>query len=109
MNRKVKLFILLMNFMVLFFLFQTEFGPNAWRLLTGNGYDIPVESSIFEFKVTQMNTGSGDYWLYGEDNENYYTKMENRDNVPYKAISKNVASTIQSFKSLDYTTWNLTE
>ncbi|PIB38427.1 hypothetical protein [Maribacter sp. 4G9] len=109
MNLKVKRLILLANLLGLLFLSRTEFGPNCWRLLTSNDYDIPIESSMFQFKVTQMNTGSGEYWLYGEDNENYYTMMEKGDNAPYRAISKSVASNIQGFEALDYTTWNLTE
>lgn len=45
---------------------------NAWGAITGVGYFIPDKSSVFTFKTTCMNSGSGEYWLNAEDQKNYY-------------------------------------
>ncbi len=45
---------------------------NGWLLLTENGYFIPKESNISRFNATKMNSGSGGWWLYGEDDKYYY-------------------------------------
>jgi hypothetical protein len=39
---------------------------NLWSLATGRGFFVPTESSVFSFRVTKMNEGSGEWWLYGE-------------------------------------------
>ncbi|WP_299117416.1 DUF4952 domain-containing protein [uncultured Winogradskyella sp.] len=85
--------------------FSTELFSNLWGLLTGNGYIIPNQSSIFSFKVSKMNEGRGDYWLYGQDQNNYYTTLE-RDHIePYAYISKDEAESILSFDKTNYNTW----
>ena len=55
---------------------STQFFSNLWGLLTGKVFVIPSQSSIFTFKTTKINQGSGDYWLYGQDQNNYYTTLE---------------------------------
>ena len=50
----------------------TRIFPNTWYLLTCKGYFIPKESNIFIFRVTEMNEGNGEMWLYGEDCNFYY-------------------------------------
>ncbi len=67
---------------------SSQLIPNAWGLLVGNGYVIPKESSIFRFKVTQMNEGSGDYWLYAEDENFFYSQMIGDENASYVKISR---------------------
>lgn len=52
--------------------FQIPLGANIWNLATGNGYKIPESSSVFQFSPTQMNQGSGEWWIYGEDNQYFY-------------------------------------
>ena len=47
----------------------TPLGANAWSLATGQGFFIPEESSVFSFRVMRMNEGSGEWWLYGRDDE----------------------------------------
>ena len=45
---------------------------NSLSFLTERGFFIPRESSIFCFEVTEWNAGSGEWWLYGEDDKYYY-------------------------------------
>lgn len=47
-------------------------GGNIWNVITSRGYVIPKGSSIFTFKPTLMNAGSGEWWVYGEDKKYYY-------------------------------------
>lgn len=46
---------------------------NCWMLLIEPNYIIPKESNIFQFDVNQMNEGSGDWWIYGQDNKTTIT------------------------------------
>jgi len=45
---------------------------NSLDYLIQRGFFIPKESNIFRFEVTKWNQGSGEYWLYGEDDKYYY-------------------------------------
>ena len=54
---------------------SSRLGINSWPLLTdggSGGYFVPRESSVFAFKPTEMNQGSGGWWLRGEDGNNLY-------------------------------------
>lgn len=84
-------------------LFSTFFG-NTWLLLTGNGYEIPAESSIFTFDATVMNSGSGDWWLYGEDGKNYY-QYTGQGSVRYIAYPKVRAINCRGFDPHNSATW----
>jgi hypothetical protein len=84
---------------VLLIMFCTELLPNIYSLIVNRGYFIPEESSIFTFRATLDNPGSGEWWIYGEDNKNcYYAAVE-----PYAVISKN--NHCPGFNKLDYRTW----
>lgn len=72
---------------------------NGWHLLTGRGYEIPDDSSVFSFRPTVMNSGSGEWWLYGEDNTDYYYLDSSTK------ISKEASELCQGFKADDHTTW----
>ncbi|MGF6907116.1 DUF4952 domain-containing protein [Fusobacterium sp. PH5-44] len=92
--------------------FSTELFSNIYYSIIGNSYIIPDESNIFFFKVTKMNEGSGDYWLYGKDKNYYYSSMKNSDNIPYIKISKAESEKIKSersnyFNEINYKTWDL--
>ncbi len=86
--------------------FSTQLTSNLWGVLTGNGYIIPKESSFFTFKVTEMNLGSGDYWLYGEDKRYYYSQMVKEKNEPYIKILKEKADSTENFNQFDFETWS---
>jgi len=71
MNMKLAIPLLVIAFILACY---THVFSNLWLILMGNGcYIIPQESNIFIFSPTKMNDGSGDWWLYGEDNEYYYS------------------------------------
>ncbi|MEN7550493.1 hypothetical protein AAG747_21415 [Rapidithrix thailandica] len=90
---------------VLIVCIKTEVLTNAWHILTASDFSIPEESSVFTFKVTRMNEGSGEWWLYGEDENYYYTMERTKAENPYAIISKSKARTCAHFNKLDYTTW----
>ena len=71
LTKKQFVLISLIVLIILVFLFRVFLG-NLFSLATGRGYFIPEESNMFVFNVTKMNTGSGEWWLYGEDKLNYY-------------------------------------
>jgi hypothetical protein len=77
---------------------------NAWLLLTGRGYVIPSESSIFAFEATVMNDGSGEWWLYGEDGRNYYAYLGAPES-PYVTYAKVRAISCQGFDPHEIATW----
>lgn len=95
-KKKYKIFVWLITVYLFFF---TKFFENSGALLTGRGYFIPKESSLFTFSVLLDNIGNGEYWLYGEDNNNYYYAGVN----PYIVIKK--SNTCSGFDKLNYKTW----
>lgn len=58
--------------LIVLFLLSFPIGGNVWGLVTGRGYEIPESSSVFTFRPTLMNAGSGEWWAYGEDKKFYY-------------------------------------
>ena len=75
---------------------------NAWLLLTDSANYIPANSNIFTFEPTQIDSGSGSYWRYGEDHSNYYYFSEQaRDTYFYTPKDKPCVG----FDRLDYLTW----
>lgn len=78
---------------------------NAWGMLIERGYRIPDESSIFRFETTKMNEGSGDYWLYGEDDTYYYSIVGSDSDQPYTKIKKTKAEQIPDFNKTNIETW----
>ena len=97
--------------LILIALMNTHFFINAWRLLTENGYFIPQESSIFRFDATEMNEGSGGWWLYGEDDKYYYGIPQNGicdyyyDSDFYFKLQK--GDEPENFDRLDCNTWQI--
>jgi len=56
-------------------------------VITEQANVIPTESSPCRFTPTVMNNGSGDWWIYGEDDENYYYFTGSAEK-PYVAMPK---------------------
>ena len=77
---------------------------NCWMLLIEPNYIIPKESNIFQFDVNQMNEGSGDWWIYGQDNKNYYF-FYGLESLPYITFSKNDVRACSDFDKLNINTW----
>ena len=75
---------------------------NVWLLLTDSANFIPDNSNIFTFEPTQIDSGSGGYWRYGEDHRNYYYFSEQvRDTYFYTPKEKPCAG----LDCFDYLTW----
>ena len=54
-----------------------------------------------------MNQGSGEWWLYGED-ENYFYAMENStSDKDYVLLSKEKGLKIEGFDKFDVKTWKI--
>ena len=105
-TKHIKIFFVILFVVIIVLGFSTELIGNSWDLLTGRGFYIPSESSIFNFKVTKYNDGSGEWWLYGEDNRYYYAlNIDDPFIPPYYIIVKN--NDIVGFDNLNYKTWNI--
>ena len=99
-NMKNKILLLGIIFILLFlFLSLTHSCSNIWSLLTENGYFIPQESNIFSFNATKMNSGSGGWWLYGEDKKYYYALISSG----YLKLQKGKEP--EGFNKFDFNTW----
>src|SRR5262245_17907316 len=81
----------------------TPLAGNLWLLLTGNGYEIPEESSVLWFNPTVMNDGSGDWWIYGEDHTYYYFIGDGHGR--YKMFPKEREQSCRGFDPTRYETW----
>ena len=102
-NKKIK-FLLFLTF--LFFLKTFElFFVNSWFLIVENGYVIPSESTVFTFKATKMNDGTGGWWLFGEDSNYYYDMNVDSSSALYFKKSKKDLSV--SFDKYNYSTWDI--
>jgi hypothetical protein len=82
----------------------SDFFNNAWCLLTGRGFVIPKASSIFTFRATLMNQGSGEWWVYGEDG-NFFYYFTGEGETPYLKIAKVESSKCSAFAPLNIATW----
>ncbi|MFJ5286473.1 hypothetical protein ACIP66_21820 [Pseudomonas sp. NPDC088429] len=80
----------------------TNVFPNALMMLMDGVNFIPSESSIFSFKPYEINEGSSNYWIYGEDGKNYYY-FSYEPAAPYVFIRKSNAC--PPFDRLDHATW----
>lgn len=90
--------LLLVLFIASFF---TQLWGNAFMMILDGGYFIPNESTIFTFKETVSNEGSGEWWLYGEDYHHYYGQTM----YGYLAFPKNQVQNCPNFNPTDVNTW----
>ena len=67
-------------------------------------YIIPNESSLCRFEVNQMNNGSGDWWIYAQDDSNYYFFL-GYDSLPYIVFSRSAAEKCIGFDKVNVDTW----
>lgn len=104
MKQYRKLVLIPLFILMLFILINTSLVLNLWHLLIEPAYIIPAESSVFMFKPTVMNSGSGDWWIYGKDKNNYYY-FTGSDRSPYDIISKDNIKECPSFDPKDHGTW----
>jgi len=78
------------------------FMSNLYSVWTEPGYFIPSESNMFEFTVTRMNSGSGDWWVFAKDKTYYYALNNGSDRVYYSLKIENAPA---DFDLFDYSTW----
>lgn len=77
---------------------------NMCSVVTGNGFEIPQESSVWTFRVTEMNRGSCEWWMYAEDDRYFYAQGE-IDGIRYIALPQSQVGQCASFQARDWTTW----
>jgi hypothetical protein len=82
----------------------TPVGRNLWSLATARGWVLPAESSVWRFRVTVENSGSGEWWLYAEDGERYY-QFTGEGKPPYRSIRRVDAARCAGFRADDGATW----
>lgn len=87
---------------VLVLLAITNLFSNAFMMLMDRDNFIPAQSSIFSFDPYEINQGSSNYWIYGQDRKNYYY-FSYESPSPYLFISK--SNDCPMFNRQDYTTW----
>jgi len=96
---------LLLIICIIVVIYSENMLSNVWFLITEKSFFIPKESSLFTFEPTQMNDGSGDWWLYGKDRNNYYAlNIENKNPLYFKLEKGNET---KNFDKLNYQTWNV--
>ena len=84
-------------------LLATRLGVNLWSLATARGFFIPAESSIFTFRVTKENEGSGEWWLYAEDDEHVFALDPTASF--YVSASRDEQVRCAKFSPIDQNTW----
>jgi hypothetical protein len=84
-------------------LLATRVGVNLWSLATARGFFIPVDSSIFTFRVTKENGGSGEWWLYAEDDQHLFA-LDPTTSF-YVSVSKDEQARCAQFDPTDQSTW----
>lgn len=83
--------------------FLGPFFSNLWLLSTGKGYFIPKESSIFTFRPTQFTDGSGEWWIYGMDDQRFYAYGFDGHGDAYAEIGKD--HTPSGFNHQKFESW----
>ncbi len=84
----------------------TELFGNSWRFLTdggAGGYFVPAESSIFSFRETQANSGSGGWWIRGEDRANFYAVEP--EGPGYLVFPKVAVTSCPGFNPMESASW----
>jgi hypothetical protein len=78
---------------------------NLLGVIDDRGYIIPKESSWFTFRILKMNEGSGEWWIYGEDERNYYFQGDHEYKIGYVVFPKTKVNQCRDFNKLEYATW----
>lgn len=99
-KRTISIFIFIGS-VILMSLFSNSCS-NLLSKIMDDGFFVPKESNIHSFKVVKMNTGSGDWWVVGED-KNYIFIMAEEPPWGYYIVRK--SSTKLDFSYLDKTSW----
>ena len=76
---------------------------NVYSLVADVGYFIPRESSVLTFRVLVNNSGSGEWWLRGEDWQNFYA-IDGKEPI-YYLFPKRSLEACPTFSPIDVATW----
>jgi hypothetical protein len=76
---------------------------NLWGMTTERLWLIPTVSSVWAFEATQENSGSGDWWIYGEDATNFYHFVG--PETEYMLFPKAHVPQCPGFQPQDVSTW----
>lgn len=79
--------------------------PNGWSLLVSRGFFIPRESSVYRFRTLVEHEGSGEWWVYGEDDRYFYYAGDGVAPHDYVTIKKSDAARCPGFRPTDFGTW----
>lgn len=94
--------ILLAVFVLAIAVLATPVMSNALMLLMDNENFIPAESSVWTFEPYEINQGSSNHWIYGEDRVNYYY-FDYTPETPYRLIARR--NQCVGFDKRDVRTW----
>jgi hypothetical protein len=86
------------------FLFHV-FLFNNFAIFTYRGYFIPQESSVWSFKPKVWNNGSGEWWIYGMDENYFYYAGDGIKPNKYIKIEKNNSKSCENFDPENYKSW----
>jgi hypothetical protein len=81
----------------------TQAPQNAWRAATSRAFFVPPESSMFSFRVTEENPGSGEWWLRGEDDQAYFALHASQP--VYLVLPRSEAARCPGFSPADQRSW----
>ena len=85
-----------------------KYVSNRLEVMVNPYYIIPSQSSLSRFKPTIYDEqGSGNNWIYAEDDKNYYYAGSFAQNIGsgYVFVSRDVELTCNGFKVHDFRTW----
>lgn len=85
--------------------FEMPVFINLARVIIGAGFFISEEPSLFTFRVTRENDGSGEYWLYAEDPRYFYDHASLEEGALYLAFPQEKIDDCPGFFPQDFTTW----
>lgn len=80
----------------------TPLFSNLMMLAMDRENFIPAESSVFSFEPVEVNQGSSNTWIYGQDRQHYF-HFSYEPAVPYLFILK--SNTCPGFDRLNVKTW----
>lgn len=106
MQLEVSVFYIFMKNKIIFFIIFIFLFKNIIFLSVSLAFDpnnyIPSKSNMLFFSPIYIDSGSGGYWLYGEDLHNYYYFLW-EGYKEYLYIPK--SNDCKGFNRLDVTTW----
>jgi hypothetical protein len=108
---RVRYLILTAVFLIISYGAPGKYVSNRLEMMVNPYYMIPHESSLFTFKPTGYDKqGSGNNWIYAEDDKNYYYAGSLTQNfaTDYITFSRDNRLTCEGFQKHRFETWCVT-